>query len=101
MLTQAVCPLYLCLPGGGVGQAHWETRVLKGPLEPEVRGIEQDLILYVGQLECANVPIEGWIIGPDAYHLLDIFLLYCVPPYPQWRRSAPWCDDLQWWYSHR
>ena len=31
------------------------------------RSIKQDLIPHVGQLELANVPIEGWIIAFDAY----------------------------------
>ena len=45
----------------------------------EFRGIEQDIIPYVGQLELANVPIEGWIIDSDAHGLLDVFLQCCVP----------------------
>ena len=35
------------------------------------RGDEQDLIPYVGQLEFANVPTEGWIIDPDEHGLFD------------------------------
>ena len=37
----------------------------------EGRGIKQDLIPYLGQLEFANDPIQGWIIDPDVYGLLD------------------------------
>ena len=37
----------------------------------EVRGVEQDLMPYVGQLALPNVPIEGWIIDPYADSLLD------------------------------
>ena len=32
----------------------------------EGRCVEQDIILYVGQLELAIVPVEGWIIGPES-----------------------------------
>ena len=35
------------------------------------RGIEQDLISYVGQLEFTNVPIEEWTIDPDVHHPFD------------------------------
>ena len=38
---------------------------LCGLFASEVWGVEQDLILYVGQLELSNVSVEGWII--DAY----------------------------------
>ena len=27
----------------------------------EGRGVEQDIVPYVGQLELANVPVEAWI----------------------------------------
>ena len=37
----------------------------------EVRGVEQGLILYVGQLVLANVSLQGWIIGPYEHSLLD------------------------------
>ena len=37
----------------------------------ESRGIEQDLIPYMGKIELANVPIEQWIIDPDEHGLLD------------------------------
>ena len=35
----------------------------------EVRGVEQDLIPYVGQLELPKVPVEGWVIDPDVHGL--------------------------------
>ena len=48
----------------------------------KVRGIEQDLISYVGQLDLASVPIEEWIIDPDVYGLPDGFMtLYASPAY--------------------
>ena len=34
------------------------------------RGVEQDLIPYVGQLELASVPVKGWIIDPDVLGFL-------------------------------
>ena len=37
----------------------------------EGRGIKQDLIPYVGQLELANIPFEGYIIDPGIHGLLD------------------------------
>ena len=37
----------------------------------EGRGIKQDLIPYEGQLDFTNVSIQGWIIDPDVYDLLD------------------------------
>ena len=37
----------------------------------EVRVIEQDLISYMGQLEFANIPVEGWITDTDVCGLLD------------------------------
>ena len=37
----------------------------------EGRGVKQDLMPNVGQLEFANVPIKGWIIDPDIHGLLD------------------------------
>ena len=42
-----------------------------GLLKLEGRGIEQDLIPYLVQLEFTNVLIEEWIIDPDAHGLLD------------------------------
>ena len=33
----------------------------------EGRGVKQDLIPYVGQLELANIPVKGWIIDPDEH----------------------------------
>ena len=38
-------------------------------LEMEGRGVEQDLLSYVGILELAIVPVEGWIIYPDVHGL--------------------------------
>ena len=49
----------------------WQLELWKELLWIEVRGIEQDLIPYVGQLELANVPTEGWIIDPNIHSLLD------------------------------
>ena len=46
------------------GQLRW---VL---LDMEGRGVWQDLIPHVGQLEIANVPVKGWIIDHDVYGLL-------------------------------
>ena len=40
-------------------------------LKVEGRGVEQDLIPYVGQLELVNIPVEGWIIDPYVCGLLD------------------------------
>ena len=37
----------------------------------KVRGAEQDLITYVGQLELTDAAVERWIIDPDAHGLLD------------------------------
>ena len=37
----------------------------------EVRGVEQDLVSYMGQLELSNVLVEGWIIDTDRHSLLD------------------------------
>ena len=42
-----------------------------GLFEMEFRGVEQDLISYVGKLELANVPVEGWIIGHYNHNFLD------------------------------
>ena len=39
-------------------------------LKMEDRGVLQDLIPDVGQLELACVPIKGWIIGPNVHILL-------------------------------
>ena len=62
----------------------------------EVRGFEQDLIPYVGQLVLANVSIEGWVI--DSY---EWSWHWCVTPYLQWRNCPIWCDDLGCWHDHR
>ena len=43
----------------------------KGLLKLEVRGIEQDLIPYVRQLELPTVPVEEWAIHPDLHGHLD------------------------------
>ena len=43
----------------------------KGLFTLEVRGVKQDLTLYMGQLEISSVPVEGWIIDPDMHGLLD------------------------------
>ena len=46
------------------------------------RGIKQDSIPHVGQLEFANVPIEGWIIDPDVHGLLNGPCdVVCLPTY--------------------
>ena len=45
----------------------------------EGRGIEQDLIPYVGQLELGNVPVEGWSIDPDVHDLLYGLCDVCLP----------------------
>ena len=39
-------------------------------LEMEARGVLQDLIPNVGQLECAYVPIKEWITDADVHGLL-------------------------------
>ena len=58
--------LVLCISHSGTGYMG------RGSLfEVEVRGVEQDLIPYVGQLVLANVPIERWIIDPYEHGLLD------------------------------
>ena len=46
----------------------WQQQVL---LKMEGRGVLQDLIPNVGQLELAYVPIMGWIIDPDVQGFLD------------------------------
>ena len=38
--------------------------------EMEGRGVLQDLILYVGQMELADVPVKGLIIDPNVHGLL-------------------------------
>ena len=43
----------------------------KGLFKLEVRGAEQDLIPYVGQLKLPNVPFEGGNVIPDIDSLLD------------------------------
>ena len=40
-------------------------------LEMEGRGVKQDLIPNVGQLEFANFHVKGLIIDPDVHGLLD------------------------------
>ena len=40
-------------------------------LKMEGRGVLQDLIPDVGQLELGYVPIEQWIIDPEVHDLLD------------------------------
>ena len=39
----------------------------KGLFQLEVRGVEQDLVSNVGQLELAIVPVEGLIINPGVH----------------------------------
>ena len=64
--------LYATLPTVGLWAMCSEHQELwKGLFKMEVRGVEQDLIQYVGQLELPNVPVEGWVIGPDVYGILD------------------------------
>ena len=46
-------------------------KLWKGLFKLEFRGIEQDLILSVGQLRFPNVPVEGRIIDLDIHGLLD------------------------------
>ena len=41
----------------------------------EDRGIEQDLIPYVWQLDLANVLTEVWTTDPDVHCLLDVLHL--------------------------
>ena len=71
LMTQAVWPpAPLCnrrMQAKCSGQLEWGRRLL----EVESRGIKQDFIPYVGQLELANVPIEGWIIDPDEHGPLN------------------------------
>ena len=38
----------------------------------ECRSVLRDLILDMGQLEFAQVPVEGWLIDPNEHSLLDI-----------------------------
>ena len=40
-------------------------------LEVEVRGVEKDVIPYVGQLVFSSVPVGGWIIDPYVHSLLN------------------------------
>ena len=40
-------------------------------IKMEGRGVLQDLIPDVGELELATVPAKGWIIYPDVLGLLD------------------------------
>ena len=37
----------------------------------EQRGVEQDLIPYMGPIELAKAPIEEWIIDTDVHGLLE------------------------------
>ena len=51
--------------------AHCRVATAKVLLEMEGRGVLQDLIQNVGQLELTYVPIIGQIIDPDVHSLLD------------------------------
>ena len=44
----------------------------------EDRGIEQDLIRYAGQLELANIAIEGWIIDLLYMASLMVLVMLCA-----------------------
>ena len=82
VLAQAVYPLHPAYLEVGVEQAQWVNWVEKWLFEVKLWDAEQDLIWYVGQLELAIVPIEGWIIDPDEHGLLDgssdvVCLLIC------------------------
>ena len=53
----APCPTVHQEAGVGLGQ--WATGVGKLGDEVELKGIKQDLMPYVGQLEFASIPIDG------------------------------------------
>ena len=63
---------------GGVGRVQWASGVGKELHEVEVRVIEQDLILYVGQLQIANVPFDGWITAMIYMTSLIVLLILCT-----------------------
>ena len=50
--------------------AHYGMVTAKVLLDMEGRGVFQDLIPNVGQLELACVPIKEWIIYPDIHGFL-------------------------------
>ena len=54
-----------------VDLVQWALLTLEGLLEAEVRGKEQDIIQYLGQLVLPNISIEGWIIDPYVHSFLD------------------------------
>ena len=65
--------------------------------EVEVKGIEQDLIPYVGHLACASVPVEGWII--DFYgHGLLVPAMVCdsLPTMEKMSNLLWWPEVLAW-----
>ena len=70
ILTQVVklsAPLCNGKGEGGAGaMGNWSGVLLK----VEGRCIKQDFIPYVGQLDIANNPTEGWIINLDVHGLL-------------------------------
>ena len=65
--TRSAAPCPLCWRGrcGPIAGRHWECVTSDGG-----KGVEQDLIPYVGQLELSSVPVKGWVIDPDVYGLL-------------------------------
>ena len=51
-------------------------------------GVQQDVILYMGQLESDNISIEGSIIDPDVHGLLDDLHGVICLPYHLWRSDV-------------
>ena len=68
--TNCAAPCPLC-GGRRCGLSVVGNRIRKGLIKLEDKGINQDPIPYVEQLELANVPTEAWIIDPDVHGLLD------------------------------
>ena len=59
----------------------------------EVRGVEQNLFPYVGQLVLANVPLEAWII--DLMNIASLIVLArACGSLPQWKNCPIRYDDL-------
>ena len=100
MLTQAVHTLHPS-PHQRVGHAQWATGLLKGLPEIDIKGIEHDLIPYVGHLELANIPSEGFIIIPDVHGLLDSSCGILYLPTHNGEVVYLGCDDLWYWHGHR
>ena len=70
-------------------------------LEMEGRGVLQNLIANVGQLEIVYIPVKGWIIDPDVHGYFDgtsdivhLPTLYGEIVYTE-------CNDQRCYHGHR